>query len=182
MEKKIYRELWSWTKSILLAAAIAFIFRQFIFTPLTVYGVSMAPTFNDKDRILVTKVSKIDHFDNIVFHSPRSEDYYIKRVIGLPGDRVEMKDDVLYINNKRYSEPYLKKNKAKVPEGDKLTGNFTLKEVTGKSMVPEGYLFVMGDNRLWSTDSRRFGFISIKSVIGEVKLKLRPFKDFGMPD
>ncbi|MBM7692826.1 signal peptidase I [Peribacillus deserti] len=182
MERNINKEIMSWIKSILLAAAIAFVCRQFLFSPVTVYGESMSPTFKDKNRIIVTKVSKIQHFDNVVFLAPDAEEHYIKRVIGLPGDTVQVKDDILYINGRKYEEPYLKENKENVPPDLKLTGNFTLEEVTGKAKVPAGCLFVMGDNRLNSSDSRRFGFIEKNSVIGEVVFRFLPIDVLGKPE
>lgn len=63
----------------------------------------------------------------------------------------------------------------------KDTGDFTLKELTGKTTVPNGYFFVLGDNRLISKDSRRFGFISADSIIGTVKLRFYPLQDVGIP-
>ncbi|WP_409291477.1 signal peptidase I [Peribacillus sp. SCS-37] len=179
--KKYSREILAWLRAILIAAGIAFICRQFLFSPITVYGESMSPAFEDKNRIIVSKLSRIDHFDNIVFHAPDADDNYIKRVIGLPGDRISVVDDVLYINGRKYKEPYLKENKSELPPGIKLTGDFTLQETTGKARVPEGCLFVMGDNRLRSSDSRRYGFIRMDSVIGEVKFRFSPLRDAGIP-
>lgn len=135
----------------------------------------MQPTFENKDRIIVSKVSKIDHFDTIVFHSPISKDDYIKRVIGLPGDTIEMKNDVLYINGKAYEEQYLNENKGKILSGITLTEDF-------KVTVPEGTLFVLGDNRQVSMDSRIIGSISDEAVIGEVKFRFYPFEQVGTPE
>ena len=165
---------YSWVKSILFALIVAFICRQFLFTPSIVRGESMSPTFEDENRIILSKTSNIQRFDIIVFDAPDSDERYIKRVIGLPGDSIEVKDDVLYINGKVYEEPYLKENKEENLL-NKLTYDFTYEE------VPENSLFVMGDNRLNSTDSRIFGCISYDSVIGEVKLRLYPLKEIGIP-
>ena len=71
----------------------------------------MYPTFEDSNRVILNKISDVDRFDMIVFHAPDADENYIKRVIGLPGDTVEMKNDVLYINGKAYKEPYLKDSK-----------------------------------------------------------------------
>ena len=109
-----------------------------------------------------------------------ANEQYIKRVIGLPGDTVEMKDDVLYINGKDMEEPYLEEIKEDLIF-DKLTGDFTLTEITGESAkVPEGSIFVMGDNRLFSKDSRFFGFVSDDAIIGEVKFRLFPLNKIGL--
>ena len=174
MEKDTKSEVYSWVKSIAFALIIAFICRQFLFTPNIVRGESMTPTFEDENMIILSKISDIQRFDMIVFSAPDSDEHYIKRVIGLPGDSIEMKDDVLYVNGKEYEEPYLKENKEKNVL-DRLTNDFTLEE------VPENSLFVMGDNRLNSTDSRIFGVISYDAVIGEVKFRFYPVQEIGIP-
>lgn len=139
MQKSTEKEVYSWIKSIAVAVFIAFICRQFLFTSVVVYGESMESTFENSDKVVVSKISKIERFDVIVFKVPDKDEQYIKRVIGLPGDSVEMKNDVLYINGKTYEEPYVKRNnKIKV---SKITGDFTLKEITGNEKVPNGYLF-----------------------------------------
>lgn len=179
MQVNIKKEVYSWIKSMAFALIIAFFCRNFIFSPTTVYGESMSPTFQDKDRVLLSKISDIQRFDMVVFSAPDADKFYIKRVIGLPGDSVEMKDDDLYINGNEMEEPYLEENKEDALF--KLTGDFTLKEITGESRVPEGSLFVMGDNRLYSKDSRFFGFISEDSIVGEVKFRFYPLKKIGLP-
>ncbi|MCZ2260141.1 signal peptidase I [Sporosarcina sp. G11-34] len=180
MEKTVKKELFSWIQSIFFAMAIAFIVHQFLFVPTKVLGESMLPTFEDEDRVIVSKVSSIDRFDMIVFNAPDADDKYIKRVIGMPGDRVEMIDDVLYINGKVYDEPYVSYI-AGDPITNRITENFTLEEMTGSEKVPKGAFFVLGDHRLTSNDSRSFGFIDQDEVIGEVKFRFSPFTDIGIP-
>ena len=103
-------ELWEWIKALVVAVLLAAVIRYFFFAPIVVDGLSMMPTLNDQDRMIVNKFSyqigEPDRFDIIVFHAPENKDY-IKRVIGLPGDTVEYKDDILYVNGKAYEEPYL---------------------------------------------------------------------------
>lgn len=172
MSESNKREVWSWVKAILLGLAIAFICREFIFAPVKVEGKSMMPTFEDNNRIIVSKMSKVERFDMIVFHSPVSNEDYIKRVIGLPGDIVEVQDDVLHINNIIYDEPYLQENKEMLSTQEHLTDDF-------KVTVPEGSLYVMGDNRKKSSDSREIGFITEDAIVGEVKFRFFPFTEFG---
>ncbi|WP_066056601.1 signal peptidase I [Robertmurraya korlensis] len=179
MSEATKKEVYSWVKSIVFALIVAIICRNFLFSPAIVYGESMLPTFQEHDRLLLSKVSEIQRFDLVVFNAPDSDERYIKRVIGLPGDIVEVKDDTLYINGKQIEEPYLEDIKKDLLF-DKLTGDFTLEELTGEAVVPEGTLFVMGDNRLHSKDSRFFGPIPISSLIGEVKLQIYP--KIGMPE
>lgn len=179
MKESAKKEVISWAKSLVFAIILAFVCRQFFFSPITVFGESMSPSFQDHDKVIISKTSKIQRFDVIVFDAPDIEnEHYIKRVIGLPGDSIEMKDDVLYINGEAFNEPYLSENRKDNPFGN-LTGDFSLQEKTGKTKVPENMLFVMGDNRLNSKDSRTFGLISYDAVIGEVKFRIYPFDAFG---
>ncbi|MGG3451700.1 signal peptidase I [Domibacillus aminovorans] len=175
MEQESMRsEILSWIKAIVLAVVVTAACKYFFFAGVVVHGESMLPTFEDKDKVIVSKMTQIERFDQIVFHAPDSEDNYIKRVIGVPGDEVEMKDDILYINGKPTAEPYLDENKKSLMIGQKLTADFTLAELTAHDTVPDGYLFVLGDNRTVSKDSRIFGLIREDSVIGEVQLRFYP--------
>ncbi|TQR21632.1 signal peptidase I [Psychrobacillus vulpis] len=173
MKENNKKELVSWIKTIIFAFILVFVCRQFLFSPITVKGESMSPTFEDNNKVVISKTSTIGRFDIIVFKSPDKKDNYIKRVIGLPGDQIEVKDDVLYINGKLYEEPYLQMKKKDLLFGQ-LTEDFSLEQITGKTKVPKGYYFVMGDNRLQSYDSRIFGFISEEALLGEVKFRLFP--------
>ncbi|MBK3494638.1 signal peptidase I [Viridibacillus sp. YIM B01967] len=173
MEKSRKKEILSWVRPIVIAIIIAIVCRQFLISPITVRGESMEPTYVDNNKVLIIKKSSIERFDIIVFDAPDSDENYIKRVIGLPGDHVAMKDDVLYINGKAYEEPYLDTMKADLLEGN-FTYDFTLEEVTDEKVVPAGSYFVLGDNRLKSSDSREYGFIAKGTVKGEVKIKFFP--------
>lgn len=170
-------EIMSWIKSIAMAVIIAGAVRYFLFSNIVVHGESMAPTFADADKVIITKTTEISRFDQIVFDAPDTDQHYIKRVIGVPGDSIEVKDDVLYVNGKATEEPYVAKNRAALLPGQKLMGDFTLKEKTGYDKVPDGFFFVMGDNRLVSKDSRTFGLIPEDSVNGEVQLRIYPLSD-----
>ena len=169
-------EILEWIKALFIAIILAFIIRTFLFTPILVEGSSMEPTLQDQDRMIVTKISEPKRFDIVVFHASESKDY-IKRVIGLPGDRIEYIDDILYINGTPYDEPYLTEFKQEI--GDRpLTGSFTLRETpVGSAVVPEGHLFVMGDNRQDSTDSRHIGAIPMEKVVGTTNIVYFPIKD-----
>ncbi|MBN6889470.1 signal peptidase I [Cytobacillus horneckiae] len=175
MNPVIKEDLISWMKTLLLALLIAFICRQFIFSPMTVKGESMSPTFEENNWIFVSKTSTIDRFDMVVFHAPEENEKYVKRVIGVPGDEIEMKDDILYVNGQAFEEPYVKREYRLMV--NTITADFTLNELTGKQTVPEGYYFVLGDNRQKSYDSREFGFIEEESLIGEVKFKIYPLNE-----
>jgi signal peptidase I len=173
-------ELWEWTKALLIAVILAAVIRYFLFAPIVVDGLSMMPTLHDQNRMIVNKFSyeigQPKRFDIIVFHAPEGKDY-IKRVIGLPGDKIEYKNDTLYVNGKAYKEPYLDESKKEVMDGP-LTDSFKLKDTAvAKETVPEGELFVMGDNRRFSKDSRHIGAISMSKVIGKTNVVYWPLGD-----
>lgn len=178
--QKEKNELWEWTKALLIAFAIAAFIRYFLFTPIVVDGDSMMPTLENGDRMIVNKIGyKIgdpDRFDIIVFHAPEQKDY-IKRVIGLPGDYVEYKDDQLYINGELIEEPYLDAYKEEITEGN-LTYDFTLKDIDPSlDVIPEGHVFVMGDNRRFSKDSRHIGIVDQSEIIGNTNIIFWPLNE-----
>lgn len=176
------KELFSWIKAIAIAVVLAFLIRTYIFTPIVVDGESMMPTLLDHERIILNKfgtdIDSIDRFDVVVFHATEERDY-IKRVIGLPGDHIEYKDDTLYINGEKYDEPYLDEYKAQM-DGEPLTGDFTLEEMTGGKTVPENQLFLMGDNRQNSLDSREIGTITIDKIVGKANFVYWPVNEIKL--
>ncbi|OES43633.1 signal peptidase I [Domibacillus iocasae] len=173
-------EFWEWTKALLIAVGLAALIRYFIFAPIVVDGLSMMPTLESGDRMIVNKLGDPDRLDIVVFHAPENKDY-IKRVIGLPGETVEYKDDVLYVDGKVIDEPYLDEYKSEVTDGP-LTPDFTLAEITGQETVPEGEIFVLGDNRRFSKDGRHIGTIKIDEIVGETKLVYWPFDQIHLVD
>ena len=178
--RKEKNELWEWIKALLIAFAIAAFIRYFLFTPIVVDGDSMMPTLENGDRMIVNKIGYTignpDRFDIVVFHAPEGKDY-IKRVIGLPGDHVEYIDDQLYINGEPIDEPYLDQYKAEITEGN-LTGDFKLQDINPSlDVIPEGHVFVMGDNRRFSKDSRHIGVVDIDEIIGNTNLIFWPINE-----
>jgi len=174
LKKKGNKELFTWFKSILIALIVVFVCRQFLFSPVVVKGISMEPTFEENNRVIITKMSEIETFDLIVFQSPISTDQHIKRVIGLPGDQIEVIEDTLYINGKPFQEPYLDQNKENRMFNESLTEDLAIE-------VPDDSYFVLGDNRTRSLDSRIYGLIQKDAIVGEVKLRIFPFQSFGLP-
>ncbi len=185
MQIKEKNELLEWLKAIVVAVVFVIAVRTFIFTPTLVSGESMMPTYEDGDRVVVNiigkQISGLKRFDVIVFNATE-ETNYIKRVIGLPGDHIAYKDDVLYINGNPYEEPYLDAYKAQLMGYGTLTQDFTLEDLANVPTIPEGYLFVLGDNRVNSTDSRHptVGLISMDTVIGKANIRFYPFEQIGI--
>ncbi|AQQ53744.1 signal peptidase I [Planococcus lenghuensis] len=180
-EAKQKNELWEWSKALLIAFGLAAIIRFFFFAPIVVDGESMMPTLENGDRMIVNKIGyeigEPDRFDIVVFHADEEKDF-IKRVIGVPGDHVAYEDDQLYINGEPVEEPYLEELQA-ITEGS-LTEDFTLEDVAmGKSTIPEGYVFVLGDNRRASKDSRYIGLVPIDEIVGSTQIVFWPFEDVG---
>lgn len=190
--KKILKNVWVnnilWFAGMLVVMLLV---RHYIFTPVVVSGKSMDPTMVDRERLIATRFDKAERQDIVTFPAPdEPKKSYIKRVIGLAGDTVRYEKGQLYINDKLVEEPYLKEYQAKLPEGEYLTnvidsqGNvintFDLKTLTGQdTKVPKGKLFVMGDNRQHSKDSRMFGFIDEESVTGNVTFSFWPPSKMG---
>lgn len=141
---------------------------QFIISPIEVVGESMAPNLDDGEIMIMLKVDlNISREDIIIFNY--NDKYLIKRVIGLPGETLEIKDGDIIINGEIYDESYL--------EGI-TTADFDF-DRTGVATVPEGTYFVLGDNRTNSIDSRTIGFINEEDIIGEAIIVLFPFNKFG---
>lgn len=179
-ERKMKSESFEWIMSFMIAIIAGLVIKFFLFTPIVVDGQSMKSTLNDQDRMIVSKLSKPERFDIVVFHANEKQDY-IKRVIGLPGDKIEYENDTLYINGKAYEEEYLEENKKWIKEqfGEDalLTDNFTLEDLWGYETVPEDTIFVLGDNRRFSKDSRHIGVIPMKAIIGDAKIVIWPIKN-----
>ncbi|RLQ97260.1 signal peptidase I [Falsibacillus albus] len=182
MQEKWKQEGFEWLKAFVIGLIIFVIIRAFFFSNYVVEGKSMMPTLQDGNKLVVNKIGyeigSLHRFDVIVFHATKEDDY-VKRVIGLPGDTIEYKNDILYVNGKPQKEPYLDKYKSEVMDG-KLTGDFTLKELTNKEKVPKGKIFVLGDNRRNSMDSRIFGFVDESKVVGKVDLRYWPLKEWDV--
>ncbi|MCU7556404.1 signal peptidase I [Macrococcus capreoli] len=177
------KEILEWLIAIVVALALIFVVNQFLFVTYTVKGSSMDPTLKDGEKVIVNKIGytlgDIHKGDIIVFHADKQYDY-VKRVIGRAGDTVEYKEDDLFVNGKKVEEPYLEENKI-AKTNILLTENFSVKDLVntkGKDTIPKGKLLVLGDNREMSKDSRFFGLINEKDVVGEVTLRYWPFSAF----
>lgn len=156
-------------KTIVIATIAAFIITRFIIVNAFIPSGSMENTVMAKDRIIAFRLSYLlsqpERQDIIVLDSPNENEdkMYLKRIIGLPGETINIKDGKVYINNNKdpLEEPYLKEN---------MLGNF------GPYTVPKGYYFVMGDNRNNSIDSRYWQnpFVEEDKILGKAILRYYP--------
>jgi signal peptidase I len=176
------KEVKEWMKAFGIGLIIFVFIRTFFFSNYVVEGESMMPTLQDGNKLVVNKIGyqigDFNRFDVIVFHANEDEDF-VKRIIGLPGDKIVYEDEQLFINGKKYAEPFLEQYRKEVL-GGRITGDFTLEELTGEKVVPKDHLFVLGDNRLGSWDSRHFGFITVDQVVGKVNLRYWPIEELGV--
>lgn len=173
-----------WIVAIAVALALIFVIGKFIAKPYTIKGDSMDPTLKDSQRVMVNiigyKVGGVKKGNVIVFHANKKDDY-VKRVIGTPGDSVQYKNDTLYINGKKQSEPYLNYNE-KRKQTEYITGTFQVKDLANanpkSNVIPKGKYLVLGDNREVSKDSRSFGLIDKDQIVGKVSFRFWPFNEF----
>jgi signal peptidase I len=165
-------EIKSWLRDILFAFAIAIFIVIFVVQPVKVEGTSMQPRLVDQERIFVNRFiyrfKEIRRGDVVVFWYPKDRSKsFIKRVLGVPGDSVEIREGSVYVNNAKIEEPYLK------PE-------FRDYRSFQKARVPPGEYFVLGDHRNSSNDSRSWGFVSQSLIYGKAVFSYWPFSRVGL--
>jgi signal peptidase I len=202
MNEKI-KNILEWVYCVVIALVLALLIRYFIGTPTVVKHVSMSPTLQPNQRLILNKLPKTfkqtpERGDIITFEAPSNSvaksvkaeyDYepttwygkfayyvlefgktsYIKRVIALPGEHVEIKDGKVYINGEELEEDYLQDDVTTEAKNSNLVD----------FVVPEGYIFAMGDNRLQSMDCREFGCIPIEKIESVVWIRFWPLNLFG---
>lgn len=187
--EKFWHEVWEWTYSIVVALALAMVIHIFLFVPTRVAGESMVPTLHNGQYLVVSKISHVlrelpdygqiviidsrvkrprDWGDDLsepaynymsLFDSSYAANYiWVKRVIGHPGDRLGFHNGHVYRNGQQLQEPY--------------TNGPMEFSIEGEYVVPEGTVFVMGDNRNHSSDSRYIGPVPISHVLGNVAWEL----------
>ena len=202
-KKAVAKEVFEWCYCIVIAVALALFIRYFVGTPTIVQQTSMYPTLKQGERLVLNRVAKtfkqeLKRGDIITFEAPRrtnatdtkaiydtefnnvfdkfvyyvleiNKTSYIKRVIGLPGEHVEIKDGKVYIDGKELKEEYLQADVKTETENTIMTD----------FIVPEGYIFAMGDNRPNSADCREFGCVPFEKVESKVWIRFWPFDVFG---
>lgn len=166
-------EALDWLLHIGIAVVIGVLIVTFVVQRTLVHDISMQPTLVDGDNLIVeklsTKLGGLKRGDIIVFYSPEEKKQLIKRLIALAGDKVEIKEGKVFVNDKEVKEEYL---------GDVITeplGNLEYSKLT----IPKGYVYVLGDNRPNSTDSRILGPIETSKISGRAIFRFFPFNKFG---
>lgn len=164
------------SRSMVLIIMLLYIVYLFLFTFFIVSGPSMEPNYQDKEILLVNKASywfsEPKRGDVVIFYFPGQKKIkYIKRIIALPGERLELKNNAYYLNGNLLEEKYIPKE------------TITSETIFGKNrwVVPENQYFISGDNRPNSNDSRVFAPISKSEILGKVEFRLFPFNSLGIP-
>lgn len=167
-----WKELVDWVKSLIVAVVIAVFLQQFVFNISVVEGQSMEPTLTDSERLFVNRAVYLLHpparGDIVILKNPRDYregKHLVKRVVGIPGDQVEIRSNRLYVNGELYEHPTAW---APVPAGE-----------YGPLTVPDGHYFVLGDNRGNSLDSRYFGLVPGHLVKGRAEFVVWPPSEIG---
>jgi signal peptidase I len=177
--KKVMSFLSETGKTILLSLIAVYLIRSFIVQPFYVRGASMEPNFEDGEYLIVNEIGyscvpyvnycfgQPQRGDVVVFRYPLDpSEYFIKRVIGLPGDIVEIQNGHVVVNGKELGEAY-------IPSGVFTYGN-------AKITLAKGEYYVLGDNRLASSDSRRWGILPARNIIGRVWFRGWPVSRIGI--
>ncbi len=171
----ILRTIREWLVSLAVALVLVLIMRTFLCTVIRVEGTSMVETLQHGDRIYVSvltaRIYGYERGDVVICHYPERNENFVKRIIALPGDTVEVADGVLYINGEVTEEPYL---------SEERTVNFRKGWYDfGPMEIPEGEYFVMGDHRDDSNDSRSVGTISQDELVGIARCVIWPLSRLG---
>ncbi len=161
-----------WLRDLMISAGVSILIITFLYQPVRVEGTSMLPRLEDHDRLFINKfvyhIESIHRGDIVVFHYPRDPaKSYIKRVIGLPGDRVWINDGHVWVNGVELDEAY-------VPDRFRDTRSMA------ETIIPDESYFVMGDHRSISSDSREFGSVERDLIYGKAVFVYWPTKDAGV--
>jgi len=164
------RLAWDLVKVVVAVVVVVTLLHAYVVEPYVVHGTSMEPTFESSQRLFVSKfvpnLESIERGDIVIFEHPLEEGKrLIKRVIGLEGDRIEIRAGRVYLNDARLEEPYIS-----APD-DTFFGPHT---------VEAGCFFALGDNRAFSDDSRRFGDVKVKTVVGRALLRFYPIRSIKL--
>lgn len=175
-KKKIGREILDLLKTAIISVVVVVLMTQFVIKPIEIDGLSMQPTLLDGQRgfsnILAYTIGSVDRFDIVIIYDDIDQDYYVKRVIGLEHEVIQVIDDVLYINDEVIEQPFLNQDYI-----NQVTNNHTYSFTNdfGPLKIREGHVFVMGDNRVNSTDSRLRGTYPVDNIVSKHIYILYPF-------
>jgi signal peptidase I len=166
------RTLRTWMRDLFFSVVVSLFIIIFVYQPVKVEGGSMEPGLEDQERIFINKLvyrlEKIERGDIVVFHYPRDpQKSFIKRVIGLPGDRINISYGHVYVNGKQLLEPYVPSDYLDTRSSPEL-------------IVPSNSYYVLGDHRSMSNDSREFGPVTRNYIYGKAVFGYWPMEKMGI--
>ncbi|MEG0691513.1 MAG: signal peptidase I [Oscillospiraceae bacterium] len=165
------KEIFSWVETLIISLIIVSLIITFVGRMMNVDGSSMEPTLHDKDRIITTSIHGAYQYNDVVVIRRKGDTSLVKRIIALEGDKVDINFETgcVYVNDKLLTEPFI----------NEITMNPI--DFKGPVVVPEGHVFVMGDNRNHSDDSRnsKIGMIDERNIFGKVIFRMFPLNKMG---
>ena len=180
-KSKFWAEVWDFAKTIIITVICALLFTKFVASPVEVDGSSMYPTLVDGQRafsgILTRKINGIKRFQIVTAYLEARDELIVKRVIGLPGETLEIRDDVLYINGEPVEQAFL--NEDYMRQDMQAYGRDYFTADFGPITLGEDEYFIMGDNRPHSADARVFGPFKESDIKTTGLFVFWPFSDFG---
>lgn len=174
MDLRDIKEFLNDTIKYIITAIVVIFLIVYVVTFQQVVGPSMSPTLKDQDIVILSKIHyrlfKVKRFD-IVALKYNDTKYLIKRVIGLPGEKIEYNNNTLYVNGKAIKESFLKESV--------ITEDFSTNSL-GYKIIPDDMYLVLGDNRENSLDGRKIGLISKKDILGRINIKIWPISEIKL--
>lgn len=172
--------LWETAKIVIISLAIIIPIRYFLFQPFFVRGASMEPNFEDNEYLIIDEISyrfnQPERGDVIIFRYPRDpSQFYIKRIVGLPGETITIKDGEITISNEKNPRGVILEEDYLSEQNEFTPGNLEME-------LDQNDYFVLGDNRRSSSDSRKWGAVPRHYIIGRAWIRAWPFSKFGVID
>ncbi|WP_348921135.1 signal peptidase I [Enterococcus rotai] len=159
--------------SLFITMLLIYIVSVFTFSIREISGYSMMPTLEDRNWVYINKMAKLRRFNLVAYTDEQSKEIAIRRLIGLPGETIYYQKDTLFVNGEEVFERFLVEQ---VDRSKNSNAQFT-KDWDLSQVVPENKYVVLGDNRPYATDSREYGFVDKKNVIGVVEMRVFPFHE-----
>ncbi|MBP2100543.1 signal peptidase I [Enterococcus rivorum] len=160
--------------SLLILIAITMYYFQFI----SMTGLAMSPTLKEEDKVIISKKSSWQRFDLLAIKNP-GKPIQIRRLIGSPGEKILYREDLLYINDEVVDENFLVSEiNSSQASGKNYTENLSSMLLNKDGVIPDKFYLVLGDNRPYATDSRHYGLVPQKNIMGKVVARYWPINEF----
>ncbi|MBO0471769.1 signal peptidase I [Enterococcus sp. DIV0242_7C1] len=170
--KRLFLELIS---AVILTSVLIWLISIVTFTFVKIDGYAMMPSLAAKETVFVSKLSEKKRFKLVAIKLADRKEIIIRRIVGMPGENIRYDKDRLYINNEAVEEKFIAEEIQQADiSGSFYTKDFTSEQLFNENMIPKGKYLILGDNRPYSTDSRFYGLIDEKEIIGVVTMRIFP--------